>query len=403
MHTLHGTFIRECIVTHVIDGKTLRVLLNPDTGQQRSASGNGWESSLVVGSEPVPRALNADQLEATQDDPSTWERVDVRLIYVDTEEWNDPKKEDVAYKPVTPAGEEAFEYLKKRLGAGSDGRCANVVVDLEFDSLEYMTSISRARETSMDKYGRVLAYVYQNGVNVNVDVTLAGQSAYFTKYGRSRLYHGEFQLAEKLAQENLRGIWDPARASLWSFGMLEYTRDYRRLITWWKMRELFVEDWRHWKHLGIVDHILDPRDFCDYKKIVAAAHARERRTILLDLQPTMANLFDGVMQLVRYSSGQGMVIFGGSKRFPFNLWMDDANSTESGRVQTLLHSRYANHRRNYCFVTGNLFVFHTKQRPQMLIESCEQISDFPLRPDEMSQRLREHHRSRDQVIKSSAA
>ena len=164
-----------------------------------------------------------------------------------------------------------------------------------------------------------------------------------------------------------------------------------------------MEDWRHWKHLGIVDHILDPRDFCDYKKIVAAAHARERRTILLDLQPTMANLFDGVMQLVRYSSGQGMVIFGGSKRFPFNLWMDDANSTESGRVQTLLHSRYANHRRNYCFVTGNLFVFHTKQRPQMLIESCEQISDFPLRPDEMSQRLREHHRSRDQVIKSSAA
>lgn len=85
MHNFHGTFIRECVVTHVIDGKTLRVLLNPDTGQQRSATGNGWENSLVVGSEPAPRSVHADELDVRRDEPSTWEKVDVRLIYVDTE------------------------------------------------------------------------------------------------------------------------------------------------------------------------------------------------------------------------------------------------------------------------------------------------------------------------------
>jgi len=85
MHNFHGTFIRDCVVTHVIDGKTLRVLLNPDSGQQRSASGNGWENSLVVGSAPASRALNPDELDAQQNELSTWEKVDVRLVYVDTE------------------------------------------------------------------------------------------------------------------------------------------------------------------------------------------------------------------------------------------------------------------------------------------------------------------------------
>ena len=278
-----------------------------------------------------------------------------------------------------------------------------MVVDLEFDTLSYMTSVTRAREQFLDKYGRMLAYVYHNGNNVNVDCVLAGHSPYFAKYGRSRLYHGEFTLAEKLAIENSRGVWNPVGASAWSFGLLEYTRDYRKLLPWWRQRELFVEDWRHWHHLGIVDHVLDPRDFSDYKKLVVAAASREQRTILLDLQPTHENLLDGVMQLVRYTKGQGMCVFAGTKRQPFNLWMDDANSTEAGRVQTILHSRYCNMKKNYCFVTGSLFMFHAKNRPQMLIESCEQIADFPLKPEAMSERLREHHRSKCPSSKPSLA
>ena len=187
MHSFHGTFIRNCIVTHVIDGKTIRVLLNPDGGQQRSSTGDGWEDSLVVGSEPTSR-IPSDELDASSVDPTTWEKVDVRLIYVDTEESLDVKKEEQAYKPITPAGVEAFDWLKKRLGSAADGRCGDVEVDIEFDTCEFMTSVSRAREYSLDKYGRVLAYVYHNGNSVNVETVLAGQSPYFTKHGRSRLY-----------------------------------------------------------------------------------------------------------------------------------------------------------------------------------------------------------------------
>ena len=393
MHSFHGTFIRNCIVTHVIDGKTICVLLNPDGGQQRSSTGDGWEDSLVVGSEPTSR-IPSDELDASSVDPTTWEKVDVRLIYVDTEESLEVKKEEQAYKPITPAGVEAFDWLKKRLGSAADGRCGDVEVDIEFDTCEFMTSVSRAREYSLDKYGRVLAYVYHNGNSVNVETVLAGQSPYFTKHGRSRLYHGEFALAEKLAIENIRGIWDPAGASLASFGMLEYSRDYRRLLPWWRERELFIEDWRHWGHLGLTKDILNPRDARDYQKLLVAAAAREKATILVDLQPTQSNLYDGVMQLIRYEGGkQGLCIFAGTRRYPFNLWMDDANSMESGRLQALLHARYCQNARNFCFITGSLFIFHAKNRPQMLLESCEQVSDFPLRPDDMSQKLREHHRA----------
>ena len=149
-----------------------------------------------------------------------------------------------------------------------------------------------------------------------------------------------------------------------------------------------------WGHLGLTKDILNPRDARDYQKLLVAAAAREKATILVDLQPTQSNLYDGVMQLIRYEGGkQGLCIFAGTRRYPFNLWMDDANSMESGRLQALLHARYCQNARNFCFITGSLFIFHAKNRPQMLLESCEQVSDFPLRPDDMSQKLREHHRA----------
>jgi len=434
MHTFHGSFIRQCVVTHVIDGKTIRVLLNPDGGQQRTASGDGWADSLVLGSTPGQRQPS-EEFDASPLAPMTWEKVDVRLIYVDTEEALQPKKEEAAYKvrsrrarrdekrreekrrqgltrtlalvidnlqPVTPSGQESFDWLKKRLGAALDGRCGNVEIDLEFDTCTFM-SISRARECSMDKYGRMLAYAHLDGSNVNVDLVRAGQSVYFTKYGRSRLYHGEFQASEKAAMEDLRGVWDPSAATFASFGMLEYSRDYRRLLPWWKTRELFMEDWRHWSHLGIASDVLNPRDYKDYQTLVVRAAAREKVTVLVDLQPTNSNLYDGVMQLVKYENGmQGLCVFAGTRRCPFNLWMDDATTAESARLQNLLHSRYCQNNRNYCFITGKLFIFHAKQRPQLLLESCDQISDFPLEARDMSTKLREHHRQMKPIPSAAA-
>lgn len=410
MHTLHGTIIKGCVVTHVIDGKTLRVRLNPDGGLQRTASGDGWKSSLVVPSAPGVKTP-PEETDADVNDPETWECCDVRLIHVDCEESNEQKDADKPFKVVTPAGSEAFAWLKKRLNAESDGRCFDVVVDLEFDTFELEVPVARAREMFSDKYARPMCYVWKDGENVNVSCVLAGQSAYFTKYGRSALYHGDFVDAARNAFENERGIWSPDIRAMQTFSFwLEWCRDYGMLTHWWRARELFIEDFRHFGHLGLTNDVFLPKDFAHYEKLVAMAHAHseDKVTILLDLQPSQAGLVDGVFNLVRYDQGTGLCVFAGSKRHPLNLWIDNASAPESIRVQKFLHDRYCGFtNNNYVFVTGKLFMYKRKSRPQMLIESCDQFSDLPpgIAPNELSKRLREHRRLAGEPAKkkSSAA
>jgi len=401
MHTFHGPFIRQCLVTKVCDGKTLKVKLNPSGGQVRSRTREGWEDATVTKKFPVPLTVERElEAESTAD----WEEVTLRLAFVDTEECNEQKKELAAYKPVTAAGAEAATWLKKRLGAAADGRCGDVAVDLEFDvATSDERSIERAREVSQDAYGRTLAYVWKDGQNINVDVCLSGNSPYFTKHGRSRLYHGEFSLAEKLAVEELRGIWNPSQNIAW---YSEFKRNYGQLLPWWHQREMFLEDFRHWQHLGLADHVICPRH--DYGKLMACAAARETVTVLVDFQPTNFGLYDGIMQFVRYSTSSpssptGVCIYAGTKQQPFNLWMDDADSTEGERVQSLIHHRYSGLSQNFALVTGKLFIYHAKQRPQMMLESCHQITEFPCAPEEMSKMLREHARTRWSKSKNATA
>ncbi len=57
-----------------------------------------------------------------------------------------------------------------------------------------------------DKYGRVLAYVIVDGLNVNVELVRQGWTAYVAKYGRSR-FESDFVAAEDEARAAHRGIW----------------------------------------------------------------------------------------------------------------------------------------------------------------------------------------------------
>ena len=392
MHTFHGPHIRGCLVTKIVDGRTLKVKLNPSGGQVRSATRDGWDDATVSEKFPVPMPV---EQELDADSTAEWEEVTVRLVFVDAEEANEQKKELAPYKPVTAAGIDAASWFKKRLGAANDGRCGDVPVDIEFDvSMKNEGSIERAREVSVDAYGRLLAYVWKDGTNINVDALMSGNSAYFTKHGRSRLYHGEMALAEKLACEEMRGIWCPTQDFAW---FSEYKRNYGQLLPWWHQREMFIEDFRHWQHLGLADDVLNPQH--DYKKLMAAAAARETATILVDFQPTNFSLYDGIMSFVRYKTNTpqpitGVCIFAGTKKQPFNLWIDTDDSAESERIQSLIHHRYSGLSQNYALVTGKLFIYHAKQRPQMTLESCDQISDFPCKPEDMSAALRVHARTR---------
>jgi len=109
----------------------------------------------------------------------------VRLLCVDTpESVHRDKKRNV------PMGKVASRYTRSRLM----GKYA----DLEFEGKR------------RGHYGRLLAYVFVDGVNFNLVLVRQGLSPYYTKYGLSRKYDQEFREAERHAKKNGLNIWgDP--------------------------------------------------------------------------------------------------------------------------------------------------------------------------------------------------
>jgi micrococcal nuclease len=123
----------------------------------------------------------------------------VRLLCVDTPESVHPDK-----KQNIPMGKVASSYTLKKL--------FDKDVSLEFE-------IDRLR----GNHGRLLAYVFVDGQNFNLDLVRKGLSPYYTKYGESEKYDAEFRAAEKLARIEKLNIWaDP-----------ELTEKYLRLKSKW--------------------------------------------------------------------------------------------------------------------------------------------------------------------------
>ncbi len=129
----------------------------------------------------------------------------VRLLCVNTpESVHSDKKQNI------PMGKVAARYTQKKL-LDEYGK----YVDLEFE-------MDRIR----GNHGRLLAYVFVNGKNLNIDLVRQGLSPYYTKYGRSQKYDAEFRAAEKQARKEELNIWgDP-----------ELTEKYLRLKSKWGQR-----------------------------------------------------------------------------------------------------------------------------------------------------------------------
>jgi micrococcal nuclease len=125
----------------------------------------------------------------------------VRFLYVNTPESVHPDK-----KQNIPMGKVASRYTQKKL--------TSKYVKLEFESYR------------RGNYGRLLAYVFVDGKNINLDLVRQGLSPYYTKYGRSQKYDAEFRAAEKQAREEKLHIWgDP-----------ELAKKYLRLKSKWGQR-----------------------------------------------------------------------------------------------------------------------------------------------------------------------
>jgi micrococcal nuclease len=105
----------------------------------------------------------------------------VRLIGVDTPETVHPRR------PVEPLGPEASQFTKQMV----EGKA----VRLEFD------------KERRDRYGRLLAYVYVDGVMLNEELIRAGFSAAQLQYPYSNAMKRLFQNAEAEAREARRGLW----------------------------------------------------------------------------------------------------------------------------------------------------------------------------------------------------
>lgn len=118
--------------------------------------------------------------------------VRVRLIGIDTPETVDPRK------PVECFGREASNYLENL----ADGKVAAVELD---DS-----------QGLVDKYGRVLAYIYiknsgfkdSNILFVNEEEIKYGYAYEYT-YNTPYKYQEEFKYMESMAKQKYEGLWSP--------------------------------------------------------------------------------------------------------------------------------------------------------------------------------------------------
>ena len=148
----------------------------------------------IAGQYKVIRVVDGDTI--VVDYVGKYEKV--RLLCVNTpESVHRDKKQNI------PMGKAASKYTQHRL--------KGKYVDLEFEGKR------------RGYYGRLLAYVFVDGENLNVELVKQGLSPYYTKYGLSQKYDQEFRQVERYARQHKLNIWgDP-----------ELTEKYLRLKSKW--------------------------------------------------------------------------------------------------------------------------------------------------------------------------
>lgn len=107
----------------------------------------------------------------------------VRLIGIDSPEILDERK------PIKCFGKEASNKAKEILNGKT--------VILEFDPTQ----------GNRDEYGRLLRYVFFNGLNFNKFMISEGYAHEYTFKGKIYKYQSKFRNAERKAQENKKGLW----------------------------------------------------------------------------------------------------------------------------------------------------------------------------------------------------
>ena len=157
-----------------------------------------WNTLATTSTVPVLKVIDGDTIDVLYER----QKDRVRFLCVNTEESVHPDR-----KQNTEFGRKTSKYVKEHLSGKR--------VTLEFEGVR-----------KRGNYGRLLAYVFLDGENINLRLVREGWSAYYTKYGRSIRYDKEFQEAEQTARREKLGIWATG----------ESTQKYLRLKSKWGQR-----------------------------------------------------------------------------------------------------------------------------------------------------------------------
>ena len=289
----------------------------------------------------VSRVVDGDTIRVILPNESKDESI--RILSLDTEE-----SHAGGNKPVTPWGKKAKERAVTFFSPGD-------IVQLEFPGAEtYEECLIKYR----GNYGRLLVFVYKDNVDFQELMIREGYSPYFTKYGNAQFegHHNKFQLAEREAQINNLGIWDQIAVNG------SEIRNYAALGTWWKLRAELIDRYRYIKKYN--NRLLNTR--LDYHKIVALAHEEKEAIVFTELQS------------IKRVGQQSAVIFIGSEKQPFSLFLPNIESDEGQGIARLLEARYlskddTHFNRGYAYVAGELSLY--RGRPQIKLSTTQQITD----------------------------
>ncbi len=271
----------------------------------------------------------------------------IRILCLDTEE----KPGSGGSKPKTPWGAEAT----KRAIAFFEG---STEVTLEFPGTE---NTKVCLEKYRGNYGRLLAFVYHDGVDFQEVMIGEGYSPYFTKYGFAsfKQNHERYIKAESLAQMAHVGVWNQVLVNG------EVRRNYPLLSTWWNLRASLIEVYR--AHIAAGKIIYNTR--LQYAEILAKAG--EGKTV---------TIFTEVRNIKTIHNGSKGFIDIGSKPQPFTFYLPELDSPEGVDLKMLLEQRYISSgednsepRRSYVYVTGQLSLYNGD--PQMKLTHISQIAD----------------------------
>ncbi len=220
----------------------------------------GWKAEKPSELFEIERVVDGDTLHIRRNG----EVHKLRLLSVDTEEKFSTNTGD-ASKPSTVFGEECAQWAMAFFKP-TEERPDAARIGLKFP-----------REVEeRDVYGRVLCYVIlPDGRNFNLLLVQLGKSPYFNKYGNSELCHDAFVAAQKLAQAQKRGIWDPQTNKPKTPGAPVAERPYERLMPWWDARGAAVDEYRK-ARARKPDHVAGAEAPAELERVAATCAKGER-------------------------------------------------------------------------------------------------------------------------------